>query len=221
MGRVVPTGVKDPFENLPGGVLEFETVRLEEAVKGAENLFCYVATLRVVAPEQSAGVEHQETFFIGTSEDPNAEQAETWIKRAGRLKQYVEKSGVAFEGADMEMVASEIQQTHVLANVEQKHEPEMKKGEPNPYAGRVRSNVRGWLAVGEREAGLNEIQLTPLEAGTTGANGHGGMTSGAPRPTAPVAGPARPAAPMAPARPAAAAPTRPAAPAPKPRVGGR
>lgn len=216
MGRTVPTGVKEPFEQLPGGTLQMETVRLEEAVKGGDNLFCYVATLKVTAPESAAGQEHQETFFIGTEEDPNAETEDTWIKRAGRLKQYVEKSGVAFEGADMDVVMSEIQQTSVLALVRQSHEPEMKKGQPNPYAGRVRSNVKSWLAVGEREPALEEVQLTSLTTGGGTVNGSGGMAAPT-RPAAPAA--ARPAAPAAPTRPTLARPG--VAPAPKPRVGGR
>lgn len=206
MGRTVPSGIKEPFELLPSGCLLIEVSELKEEVFGDNNQLIYRMSGSVVAPEKVAGQAVNETFFIGTEEDPNAENAETWQKRAGRLKQCVEKAGVAFEGADMDVVCSEMQQRKVLAQVARSKEPAMKKGQPNPYAGRVRANVKGWLAEGEREPYVDENQLQSDPVGETAA------PLAPTTPGMPGIGPRTPASPS----PVAAAP---AAPAPRPRVG--
>jgi hypothetical protein len=229
MGRIIPIGIRDPFEMLPMGTLVMEIESLEEALIGkqGQEKYGWKANMKVVDPINAAGITHDEAFFIGTDDDPNADNEDTWIKKAGRLKSFCECIGVVVEGADSDVVSSEAKGRRIVGVVSHRMQPEFNRdGSPNQYAGNPRAEVR-WFAEGEKEVGLAEDQ-TPLPAraqkpaATLGAGPRpvGQLPPRAAAPPSRLAQATRPAAPVAQAAPVAApAPLAQAAPAvsaPKP-----
>src|SRR5512139_3218571 len=118
MGRIIPTEIKDLFEMTPAGTLLMQVTNAQEAWVGkeSEEVYGLVVSNVVVEPSSCAGMEHNETFFIGVNEsakqvqtgklkaDPEAANDETWKARAAGFKRYMEKHGIAIEGADLDMV---------------------------------------------------------------------------------------------------------------------
>jgi hypothetical protein len=190
MGRIVPVGVKEPFEVPPQGLILWRVDSLTEDKIGDMAQVAFRASLAALEPQEVVGLTHTELFFIGTEEDPNASQDETWVKRASRLKQFVEHCGVTFEGQDTDLVCSAVKDRRVLGLVTHKQEPALRGGKENPYAGRTRANVSRWFAEGEK--------APHVEKGAPPANGS--QTIPPPTPQAQMARPVGP----APARPMAA-----------------
>jgi len=184
MGRVVPAGIKEPFEVPPQGLILWKVEGLTNNEKEVEadpsKRLMYAAALTAAEPKEVEGLTHTESFFVGTDDDPGALKSETWIKRSGRLKQFVENCGVQFEGEDMDMVASNVKDRKALGLVTHRLEPAMKGGKENPYAGRTRANVSRWFTEGEK--------APYVEKGAPPSNG----SQQIPAPPSPQASAARP-----------------------------
>jgi len=190
MGRVVPAGIKEPFEVAPQGLILWKVEGLTNNEKEVEadpsKRLMYSAALTGAEPKEVEGLAHTETFFVGTDDDPGALRSETWIKRSGRFKQFVENCGVQFEGEDMDMVASNVKDRKVLGLVTHRQEPALKGGKENPYAGRTRANVSRWFTEGEK--------APYVEKGAAPSNG----SQQIPAPHTPQAPAARPVTPPGP-----------------------
>jgi hypothetical protein len=228
MAKVFPGTIKQPFEQLPLGVLQWEIADAMENLIGNDNpKYGVQVSLAVVAPEEAAGLTHTENFIFGTDEDPgdlqNGVAEETFEKRAGRFDQFCQKAGeqgIDIRGQAIDQVCAMLKGQQIKSINEAKREPAFiqwgqKKGQANPYAGRYRVNPR-WLALEEG----GEVKITGNVADLEAADAsQGAAPAAAPAPApAPVQ---RAAAPMPPAQrtaaPAAAPAARPAAaPAPRP-----
>ncbi|MGH2670063.1 MAG: hypothetical protein ACRDH5_13285 [bacterium] len=172
------------------------------------------ARLAVVEPESLVGNSHFEAFVIGSNDDPSADDPNTWKGlSAGRYREMLTKSGVELTGDVEQDIATAVGQT-IGAHITQTIEPAVTKdGQPNPYAGRVRSQVApgAFFRPGEKEVGLD---AAPTDNGVAPRVAPRAIAPAA-KPAAPVAKP--PAAPVvkAPAAAPRAAPVAKAAPATK------
>ena len=193
MGRIIPTEIKDLFEMTPAGTLQFVVTGAQEAWVGKQNEEVYgiVITHQVVEPSSHAGVEHNETFFIGINEsakqvqqgklkaDPEAANDETWKVRAAGFKRYMEKHGIQIEGADLDVVLQTVVGKQIIGKVAHVASKTAIKDDGTPM---MNARVERWFSVGEVEPALAPETAAPVVA----------------------ANPARPAAPAAGPRPAAA-----------------
>lgn len=230
MAKVFPDNIKQPFESLPLGILQWEISDAVENMIGKDNpKYGIQVSLTAIAPEEAVGVTHTENFVFGREDDPgdlqNGVSAETFEASAGRFDQFCQKAGdqgVDIRGQAIDQVCATLKGLQIKSNNEAKKEPQFvawgkKKGEVNPYAGRYRVNPR-WLALEEGGDPRITGTVSDLEAADQAAGvGAPGLPPAAP----PVQ---RAAAPMPPAQrtaaPAPAAPPRATAPAAR-RVGGR
>lgn len=206
MGRIIPTEIKDLFEMTPAGTLQFVVTGAQEAWVGkqGEEVYGIVIGHQVVEPSSHAGVEHNETFFIGVNEsakqvqqgklkaDPEASNDETWKVRAAGFKRYMEKHGIQIEGADLDVVLQTVVGKQIIGKVAHVASKTAVKDDGTPM---MNARVERWFSVGEVEPALAPEVAAPAAQAVPA------------RAAAPTAGP-RPAAP------AAAAPAIPAAPLP-------
>lgn len=225
MAKVFPENIKQPFEKLPLGVLQWSIVDAMENMIGKENpVYGVQVVLSCIAPPEAVGVTHTENFMFGTEEDPgdlqNGVSLETFEARAGRFDQFCQKAGeqgIDIRGVDITQVCAALKDQQIKSNNEASKEPAFhqwgkKKGQPNQYAGTYRVTPR-WLAL--EEGGEPKITGTVAELEAA---------SPAQAPAAPAPAPVgRAAAPMPPAQRGAmpaAAPARPPVltPAPAPRA---
>lgn len=218
MGRIIPTEIKDLYEMTPAGTLLMQVTNAQEAWVGkeGEEVYGIVISHLVVEPPSCAGIEHNETFFIGVNEsakqvqqgklkaDPEAANDETWKARAAGFKRYMEKHGIAIEGADLDVVLQTVVGKQILGKVVHVTSKTLRE-DGTPF---VNARVERWFAPGEVQPELAPVAAAPA-APATAAPGNGA------RPAGPAPGP-RPAAPTGAAvgattapQPAAAAPARP------------
>lgn len=209
MGRIIPTEIKDLYEMAPAGTLLLQVTNAQEAWVGkeGEEVYGIVIGHAVVEPASCAGIEYNETFFIGVNEsakqvqqgklkaDPEANNDETWKARAAGLKRYMEKHGIGIEGADVDMVLQTVVGKQILGKVAHIASKTLRE-DGTPF---VNARVERWFSPGEVQPELAPI----VEAAPAAAPGSG------PRPAAPAPGP-RPAAPAPVAAAAATPPARPA-----------
>lgn len=218
MGRIIPTEIKDLYEMTPAGTLLMQVTNAQEAWVGkeGEEVYGIVISHMVVEPPSCSGIEHNETFFIGVNElakqvqqgklkaDPEAANDETWKARAAGFKRYMEKHGIAIEGADLDVVLQTVVGKQILGKVVHVTSKTLRE-DGTPF---VNARVERWFAPGEVQPELAPVAAAPA-APATAAPGNGARSAG------PAPGP-RPAAPTGAAvgvttapQPAAAAPARP------------
>lgn len=239
MAKVFPENIKQPFEKLPLGILQWSITDAMENMIGKENpVYGVQVVLTAVAPSEAAGVTHTENFMFGNDEDPgdlqNGVSLETFEARAGRFDQFCQKAGeqgIDIRGVDIGQVCAALKDQQIKSNNEASKEPAFhqwgkKKGQPNQYAGTYRVTPR-WLAL--EEGGEPKITGTvaELEAASPAQTTAGPAPAPVGRASAPMPPAQRGAAPAAPANrapaPAPSPAPRAAAPAPAParRVGAR
>ncbi|MDE2099273.1 MAG: hypothetical protein KGL39_18610 [Patescibacteria group bacterium] len=203
MGRIIPTEIKEPFEQLPAGNFLLQVTGAGEGMVGKPGSEVYGIQINhtVVEPASHAGMEYDETFFIGIGAhdkqvqsgkmqaDPEAANDDTWKARAGRFKRYCEKHGINIEGADLDLVFQQLTDKQLIAKVILQPSKTAVRDDGTPM---MNARVDRWFAVGEAQPG---IDTTPQPAAAPIAAG--------PRSVAPVAGPRPAGAPVA-AAPAAA-----------------
>lgn len=217
MGKVFPANIKQPFEKLPLGILQWVILDAMENMIGKENpVYGVQVVLESVAPPEAAGLKHTENFMFGTEQDPgdlqNGVSAETFEARAGRFDQFCQKAGeqgIDIRDAAIDQVCAALKDQQIKSNNVADKEPAFhqwgkKKGQPNQYAGTYRVTPK-WLALDEG----GEPAVTGTVADLEAAN----PPAAAPPAPAPVG---RAAAPMPPAQ-RGAVPAAPAASAPAPR----
>lgn len=178
MGRVIPGDSIPDSLNCPEGTYLFDITQLEETVSNAEGRTDKVQKLMYVAHlttrEPVVGIPHREFFNIGNDDDPNAEQPETWVANARRLKLFCGKAGVPIAGdVDMDDVIAQVAGQQVIGTVVVQKDTDKN----SRYYGQEQSRVATWLAPGEREPSMATSGAKPAAA----------------KPVARTAAPARPA----------------------------
>lgn len=177
---VIPEEIKEPFTQLPQGTLMIKLGQVshgnQSIQKGQSYMYGFVVPFTILEPAPVAGLEHEETFYIGTSDDPDANLPKTWTDRAGRLEAICNKLGFSMKGASPDMIASELTDQTMVILVQHSLEPATKQNrqtkvyEVNPYAGKTRANIRGWFGINEGKiVGLDSN--APVAAPTSGAPG--------------------------------------------------
>jgi len=208
---VIPGGVPETGQLLPAGFL-----RLRVAIDGDahhdDGRLAPKVTLTVEEPAEAVGQIGFQNFYLGTHEDPDAEQDATW-KRHFPCRDFVtmaHKAGISTDGRDVATVAAELEGQLVGALCSIVTEPDVKNGEPNKYAGQQNNRFR-WLRVDEREPFTKPAEGEPVRSTRPAPPP---AAAAAPRPApaaarpAPAAAPARAAVPAAPPARVAAAPPR-------------
>lgn len=151
MGINIPGEQIPDSTNLLDGFYDFKVESMEPVTTQTGKLAIKVA-MRVQSPKKCKGLTHYEQFTIGSNDDPEAREPETWGQSFGAisLKKLCKKAGVAFAGA-LEHVAAEMQGRAVSGKVVYTVQPKYNKdGTENPYAGNARSQVKDWYEVGEQ-----------------------------------------------------------------------
>ena len=226
MPRYVPGNIPELGAQLPSGAYIglFETFADGPDERSSTGKYCIVETLRVEEPVSHKGMPHYEHLYIGSEADPDANDPQTWESRDGKINvaaaRYCEgmkKAGIEPTGdTEQDFLAAAGQRVGFI--ITQTVEPAMKDNQPNPYAGRVRSQISQFFRPGEREPGVY------AESSVGKGKSTAAPTPKPTAPSAPAAAPTAAPAPRAVAPPAKAAPAAPpalpakAAPTPAPRV---
>ena len=188
---------------VPDGAYLIQIIDVPEAAtKGGEDAvlpagcLMYRAVHWIVEPAQFTGMQLFDNFVIGTAEDPEAEDPETWKASIGArlFKQMLKKAQVPF-GQDLDEMCLIAVGQQLIAVV----------GSQITKRGTPMNQIRSYYAVGERQVGIDASAPAVPKAAAPKARPV--ATSAAP-PTAAAAAPPTRAVP----RPA---PTAPAPPAPK------
>ncbi len=200
---------------VPDGAYLIQIIDVPEAAtKGAEGsvlpagCLMYRAVHWIVEPAQFTGMQLFDNFVIGTVEDPEAEDPETWKASIGArlFKQMLKKAQVPF-GQDLEEMCNIAVGQQLIAVV----------GSQITGRGTPMNQIRSYYAVGERQVGIDaqapavpkaaapkpRPAATPAAPATAGGTGPPPPTRAVPRP--PPTAPAPP-APKAPAKAAAGVP---------------
>lgn len=165
MSRIVPFNHIPDSSVFPDGIYrltveKFDVTQTKER-EGKQQKFMFALTGKIVAPEQYKNMLYSEYFVIGTEQDPDAEQVETWQSSIGArsFKRFVKALGIPVgDEEDAESLAASIRGAEFLATIVTKVEPDTKKingvEQDNPYKGRVNNNTSAYWKVGEKEPGL-------------------------------------------------------------------
>ncbi len=143
MLSTIPQGITESRDTEPGKYLwQIQTFE-EKNQEGSGRLFLNTQ-LRCVMPENRLGRFHFESFWIGTDEDPPADQAATWLDSMGasRLKSFCKAAGVPFDGQDPKVVFASLVNRQVGGHVERV----LNKKDNKHY-----TNVTKWYAPGTFE----------------------------------------------------------------------
>lgn len=159
MGFVIPTGIKDAFEQLPTGYIVFNIDDVQEGQFGkeGEEVYGFSVALTAEEPAEVTGISKEEKFFLGVKAtdkrvtngrmqaDPMAEKEETLLKTLGRFKAFAAAAGVEIEGKDTDVIFSELKNRKVIGKVDHKILPARKGEEQSntPFA-----QVSRWLPLG-------------------------------------------------------------------------
>lgn len=204
-----PSEIRDERKMAPAGWVLFSIDKVERSTIQAQNVEKAVEKvyMTVQAPEAFEGVNYEETFWLGTDQDPLAQNPET-LQRGGasKFKTFAAAANVAIEGQDEDLVRSQLKDMKVLGHIQHKVSA----------AGFVNPRAISWHVEGEKEPVADEAamaaareQANNIQANGTAQRGQGTL------PPRFANGPARTSgAPLPPARPAGA-------PSAGPRLSGR
>jgi len=119
--------------------------------------------LTIEEPTSHKGLVVFEQFCLGTEDDPEADEADTWKKSYGcrDLCTMAEAAGVEYEGVSPDQLLDNLEGQMVGAVYTRFIEPEKitrgeNKGEDNPYAGQERAKRQRWLVPGEFEPEVDD-----------------------------------------------------------------
>lgn len=209
MSLVIPETIKEPFEQLPIGVMAVRVKDAHQDMIGQQSpKWGIVATIEVTEPEDYAGTEDTVNFMIGTDDDPGDLESqvkpETFTARAGRFEKFCNATLLEIRGAALEIVLSDLKDRTLKGRTTASKEPVTfqfgaRKGQANPYAGRYRVNWTQWMRSDEGPA--PNIQTTVREIEAKENNGPAGerplFAAGAPTPLSAMAAPPPPPSPAA------------------------
>jgi len=151
----IPDQIKEPFEQLPIGVMACRVTGAHEDMIGQQNPKWGISvSVEVTAPEDYAGVEDTFNFIIGTDEDPgdltNQVTPATFTARAGRFERFCNAALLEIRGGDLAVALSDLKDRTLKGRTTASKEPPVfqfgnKKGQANPFAGRYRVRWTQWM----------------------------------------------------------------------------
>jgi hypothetical protein len=151
MGRLIPFHAIPDSSILPEGVFRMVVTKAEEAETQESHKLMFRFTSKVVEPAAYKGATFYDNFVIGTDDDPDAEQLETWQTSIGgrTFKQFVSSLGLALgDEEDSEALLAQMLNQQYLATIVQK----VDDGSRDPrFKGRVRNVATRYWKLGERE----------------------------------------------------------------------
>lgn len=166
---IIPNATR--FTALPPGtyLAAIESISDDDATKTEKYML--KVTLRVTEPVAQQHLPHFENFVIGTDQDSNADDPNSWTGTAAvRFKEMIEKAGVTTTGdLPADCMAAQGQVVGMVINNEVQS-AQNRDGSPNAYAGRVSARVRDWFRPGERKTQVAP-QAAPQAPALTGPNG--------------------------------------------------
>jgi len=160
---------------LPGGRFIGAIESLRDTEESSNGNYQIIALLRITEPKEFVDSPWYEQFVIGDTNDPGADLDETWRKSyaARRYRSLLEAAAVSLSG-DTDEDAGQAAGKLIGFTIERKAEPEVDKyGQPNRYAGSMRSNVVAFWRVGTRAPGVDtevEVSASAKQAAATGAS---------------------------------------------------
>ena len=142
MGRMVPEGVTE-FQEIDPGIYGTVIETAEEKTHEENQKLYFQVQFRVTEPTERAGTLRTEYFRIGSDEDPQAQNPQTWKNAFGasRLKVLCKKVGVPFDNQDTDVIMASLLGNPVMIEVERKMD---KKGI-------MWTNTRQFHSPGERQ----------------------------------------------------------------------
>ena len=189
MSLTIPDSIKEPFEQLPIGVLVSRITDAKQTMIGQDSPKWGIAVdLEGTEPEEFAGHQDTVNFIIGTDEDPgdlqNQVKPETFQAKGGRFERFANAAGLEIRGVPLELVLSDLKDHTVKGRTTASKDPAVfqfgtKKGQANPYAGRYRSRWSQWMRADEGPAPNVQTTLRELEAKENdGSGGQRPLTPG-------------------------------------------
>lgn len=137
--------------SLPALVYHTRVERLEDVLTQETQKLMFKLTMTIVAPAEYAGLRLYDNFVIGSESDPTAADPETWKSVTGkRFHRFVKRSGVPYSESEStdaffsRAVGAELIVATVL---------KIDNGSNPKYAGKSRTNVANYFAVGEKPVG--------------------------------------------------------------------
>ena len=148
MLQQMPSGIvkKDEFSTIEAGKILFMTEAVELQYSKAGKLMIRVS-LRASEPLAVANMPHFHYFVIGSDEDAEANNPETWLKNAGRFISFCMALNVPYDNHPIVNVIQNCQNKFIGAQIKNKIR-QSKPGQDNSYDGQVEASVSKWLTPG-------------------------------------------------------------------------
>lgn len=183
MATKVPWGDIPDFSMLPKGIYQLAIKELLAYNKQGNNKLIVKGTFEAIEPEAFAGMTFREYFTIGSDEDPEAEDPETWKRTAGsrKLTRILKKANAELAD-DLEETCAAAPGAEFMATVEVE---EQQEGE---YAGRKNNRIGTVYEAGAMEPIILEEGAKPAKAAPKAAPA---AVKRAPAPAARAARPVR------------------------------
>lgn len=154
MGRKAGREIQE-FTDLPVGNYTAVIEDFKEAFSKQTNKLMYSVTFAIEQPQSVKGRKHFENFVIGSDDDPNAEQEETWnCMGGGQLLSMTKALGVPLPGEDMDMVAQHCIRKRLCFRVQENSYLDKKTNKVV-----TRNQVKKWAAEGLMEPMIDPIEL--------------------------------------------------------------
>lgn len=158
MGVKVPWGDIPDFSMLPKGIYQLAIKALEPYNKQGNNKLIVKGTFEAIEPDSFAGMTFREYFTIGSDEDPEAEDPETWKRTSGsrKLTRILKKANVDL-AEELDDTCANAPGAEFMASVEVEEQAE---GE---YAGRKNNRIGSVYEAGSMDPVILEEGAKPAK----------------------------------------------------------
>lgn len=160
-----PNVIPDWTGQFPPGRAHVRIESIDDVERTSTGKYQIRVTLRGLEPVDVADQPHFERFVIGTNEDPEADDPNSWKGIAARrYKDMLKKAGIEASGSvEKDTVAAVGQALGILVSNEEQR-ANNRDGSPNPYAGRIQASIRSFFIYGEQPVGDGGYRGVPPAA---------------------------------------------------------
>lgn len=158
MGVKVPWGDIPDFSMLPKGIYQLAIKALEPYNKQGNNKLVVKGTFEAIEPDSFAGMTFREYFTIGSDEDPEAEDPETFKRTSGsrKLTRILKKANVDLAD-ELDETCANAAGAEFMASVEVE---EQQEGE---YKGRKNNRIGSVYEAGSMDPVILEEGAKPAK----------------------------------------------------------
>ena len=159
MGKIAPWDEIPESAVVPTDAYLASIESMAEELSQSSGKLMYSTAFKIMEPTAHAGLNLFERFVIGSDEDPEAEDPETWKKSVGarRLKRCLKAAQIPLDQNMDQVMALAIDQVVILMVQEYKEPDVDRAGNPSEYAGQPRNKINAFHPIGTIDPGTKAV----------------------------------------------------------------